>query len=189
MSGFLNRPVLIIVIFIALVAGVFLANNPNLLPTSLLQREIKITPSKTSPKPASLQQGPFKCPSIVDFCQKGGEVKAEDPFGGFGAIVAVGSPIFAAFDGTVTTVTSTLSAQFNNEKITTIYLDNEERGLRAVYYSRGEATNPNPEVVKEGDKIGTIGPIMTYYRASLVFLVVANYPDGEKLTLTSQDFK
>ncbi|QQG43059.1 MAG: hypothetical protein HYW45_02500 [Candidatus Daviesbacteria bacterium] len=174
MPSFFKRPVLIAAL-IALGVGIFLSYRINLFPP-LPQREVVITPPPTEPKPIVLQQGPFKCPSTESFCQKGAAVKK-------------GDPLYAVFDGQMSTVTSTLPAEYNNEKITTIYLDNEERGLRAVYYVQGEIADTNPKAVEEGEKIGSAGEKMTYYQASLVFSIIKNYPEGEKLALTQKDFK
>jgi len=149
--------------------------------------QIQIQQPKVESKHQSLQQGPFKCPATSSFCQTGKEILKDGKYVGFGAKIATGSAVIAAFDGQISSISSTLP-QLNNEKIITVYLDNNERGLRAVYYYQG-IQPPEAKSVKAGEVIDNMGDIMELYNASLVFTLFKNdfyAEEGEKLS--SADF-
>lgn len=153
-----------------------------------VQKKVKI---EYTPQPAvepNLQEGPYSCPSVTNFCTNGIEVVRDNKYEGIGANIPAESPIYAAFSGTVSSISGTLSAELGGENITTIYLDNRERGLRAVYTYRGEA--PQPQDVKEGDTIARMGDKVNLYGVPLVFKLIKGDPLlGEVVKLTSEDFK
>lgn len=149
---------------------------------------VQIQPPQSTPKDASLQKGPFTCPSKAEFCQKGGEILRNGQYVGFGTTISPNSPIIAAFDGQIDAVFSTLPAEYNNETIITLYLDNKERGLRAVYYYQGTKA-PTAATVEAGEVIDTVGKVMSFYNASLVFTLIKNDPvNGQAEKLTAKDF-
>ncbi len=150
------------------------------------QKPIQIQAPKVSPKPVSLQQGPFTCPSTPDFCKSGADINQNGKYIGFGAKIATGSAIYASFDGDLTGLSSTLP---NKEKMIVLYIDNKDRGLRASYFFQGDKT-PEPKVVKAGNQIGTTGSVSSLYNASLVFSITKNDPvNGDKIKLKLTDFK
>ncbi len=70
-----------------------------------------------------------------------------------------------------------------------LYIDNKDRGLRASYFFQGDKA-PQPKTVKAGDKIATVGSILSLYNSSLVFSITKNDPiNGDKIKLTTGDFK
>lgn len=139
-------------------------------------------------KAASLSQGGIRCPSNQEFCQKSSSITRGSTYVGFGGSIAAGSPIYAAFDGTVTAAETTFPPDFGSEKIIAIFLDNKERGLRGVYYFKGEL--PTVTTAKAGDTIGQAGePIAFYSNASLVFRLIEGDPvKGTPVNLSPQSF-
>lgn len=152
------------------------------------QGEVKIELPKVEAKSAELQKGPYTCPSVTDFCTKSQDIFKVDKYIGFGSKIATNSALVASFDGTISAVSSTLGEEFNSETIITLYLDDKNRGLRAVYYYNGDVA-PESKEVKAGDEIATTGDIMKYYNTSLVFALIKNdFISGTPEKLTSKDF-
>lgn len=118
-----------------------------------------------------LKKGIYKCPATKKFCENGKNIFKDASYAGFGEEVATGSAVLASFDGLATGLTITLSAQFNNEKINVIYLDNEQEKIRATYYFKGEPLNFNNIAVKEGTSIGKVEGKMDYYNTFLLFVI------------------
>lgn len=137
-----------------------------------------------------LQAGPYKCPSISEFCQLGKQINKDGLIVGFGATIASGSPVLATFDGHVQSLETTLPKSLGGEKLTVVYLDNAQKYLRTIYYFKGTASKNNVNV-KEGEEIGKTGEDMNYYDGiTLMIQIIKNDPQtGEKLKLTTQDFK
>lgn len=135
------------------------------------------------------QQGPFNCPSIISFCQNGKDILRGGKYVGFGGQIATGSAIIASFDGDLSVVTNTLSEEFHKEQFLTVYLDDKDRGLRGIYYYKGQA--PSLDSVKAGQQIGIVqGPIYFYDNNSLIFALVKNdFVANKPSPLTTKDFK
>ena len=152
-------------------------------------QEVKIVLPKGDSKSASLQNGPFKCPSTADFCQKGQDFFQNGTYIGWAGRIPKGSPITASFDGKLSSTATTLPPEFNNEEITIVYLDNTDRGLRAIYYFKGKP--PKQKEIKEGEDIGGIDEPMAFYDGySLIYSIIKDYPQNrEKATLGPKDFK
>lgn len=148
---------------------------------------------KSSVNPSSVKIDKLPCPTVPTFCSKGGGIIKDNKYIGFGAKVATNSAIFAAFDGEITTLSITLS-QFQNEKnevetIETIYLDNPDKTIRAIYQYKGQPSGL--KTVKKGQKIASVGDSIAYYdNISLLFaLIKGDFIRGERVKLTSQDFE
>jgi len=180
-----NKKLIILFLLIVLAAFLYFRFG-NLIKKPLTSgKPVQIETPKLSPKAASLQQGPFKCPSSADFCATGSDIN-QGKYIGFGAKIASGSAIFASIDGDLTNLTSTLT---NGEKMTVLYIDNKDRGLRASYFFQGNLSL-DPKKVKSGDQIATVGGVLNSYNASLVFSITKNDPiNGDKIKLTTRDFK
>lgn len=178
----------IIVITLFLILPIILS----LLLSKYSQKSQVQTNQKIATGSAQLQIGPFICPSVGDFCTKGQDVIKDGADSGFGAVLPKGSLIKAAFGGTATVVPLTLPEKFNSEKFNVVYLDNQTKDLRAVYYFKGEVNKAIEKVpVRAGDQIGKTGePIAFYNNLSLVFQIIKGDPiKGERVKLTSKDFK
>ena len=152
------------------------------------QKEVKI---EYTPQPAvepSLQKGPYKCPSEPTFCNKNNEITRGGKYEGIGGDLPEAAPVYAAFDGEMTALPVTLPPEQGSEKYIIIYLDNRERGLRAVYTLQAKA--PEPKTVKEGDIIARIGTKVSIYDSPLVFKLIKGDPLlGEAVKLKAEDFQ
>lgn len=184
--------VLILFIFLPVVLSLILTNfdvAKNLFPKSLApQKEVKI---EYTPQPAvesNLQVGPYRCPSVPNFCTNSQEIIKNDKYEGVGADLPPGSPIYAAFDGELTALLGKVPTENGEEEIAIIYLDNKKRGLRAVYILKDKV--PEPKTVKEGDTIARVGDKINLYGVSLVFKLIKGDPLlGEVVKLKAEDFK
>lgn len=130
----------------------------------------------------------FICPAPEQFCQ-GQTIKADGKYLGFGAVLPGQSQIKAVFDGKVTKFTTTLpkSAKFPKEDLQTIYLDNTEKNLRAIYFFKGKLLS--------GDYISKAQPIaisedkINRFNISLLFQIIKGDPvKNQPLILKSADF-
>lgn len=140
-----------------------------------------------SPVASDLQKGPYSCPSISSFCQTAKDINQNGDYFGFGADLPENTPIFAAFDGQVNYITSTTSKEMGEEKMNIIYLDNKEKALRAVYYTKGDVSNVTSVKAKEG--LGRVGKPINLYQTSFVFQLIKNYTSTpENIHLNSADF-
>lgn len=184
-----NRRNLIIgAIFLFLILPIILS----LLLSKYSQNSQVQTKQKTATASAQLQIGPFTCPAGPDFCSRGQDVITDGTYSGFGAVLPKGNVLKAAFGGTIVLIPITLPTQFKSEKFNVVYLDNQTKDLRAVYYFKGEVNKAIEKVaVRAGDQIGKVGePIAFYNNLSLVFQIIKGDPvKGEKLRLSSKDFK
>lgn len=139
-------------------------------------------------KPVAVVSTKMACPSSPIFCAKGVNVFFDNKYYGFGGTLTPGDPVYAAFDGNVTTVNTIMPPALDSEKLNTIYLDNKEKGVRAVYYFKGQ-TFVAPKV-KKGDLMGTTQEKMNSFNTWLVFQVINGDPiTGSKPILTSKDFE
>lgn len=130
----------------------------------------------------------YQCPSIRDFCQDGKDIEKNGRYLGFGATLKTPTDIFASFNGTITSFTTTLPPNLDKEKLNTVYIDNPEKNLRAIYYFTGESSKSGT-VVKAGDKIGKITGKISSYNASLIFQIIkGNLVKGQLSKLTNKDF-
>ncbi|MCL5018895.1 MAG: hypothetical protein M1426_00225 [Patescibacteria group bacterium] len=121
--------------------------------------------SKTSITAESLV---FHCPTIPSFCQ------SETPVGnGIGGVLPKDTPLYAAFDGTVSSAKTTLPPSRGSETYMTLILSNPKLGLFAAYYFNGK-TDYAGKKVKMGNTIGILNgtPIKNYGGSSLVFMVI-----------------
>lgn len=159
------------------------------LPIPFSSHQASIQLPKVETKSADGQQGPFNCPSQESFCQNGKDVLRGGKYIGLGGQIATGSAIIASFDGDLSVVTNTLSEEFHKEQFLTVYLDDKDRGLRGIYYYKGQA--PKLGRIKAGDMIATVqGPIYFYDNNSLIFALVKNdFISNKPSPVTSKDFK
>lgn len=168
-------------------------------PSELKTKEKVINLEKAASAPIMPgQEGPFACPSISQFCQKGADILFDNNYYGFGSDLPSGSSLFAAFDGKLTTTLSSIpkgNQSAEMQKINLVMLTNKDLLLRAAYLFPGPV--PQEQTVKKGDKIGTVsGENMPLYgKVSLVFILTRNDQvmgsrlGGERVKLTKADFK
>lgn len=159
------------------------------LPPPPAPKKTVIALPKSSTPSSAIKVNKISCPAIATFCLKGQDIAKGETYMGFGSKIATNSAILATFDGEITTISLTLPPQFQNEKIETIYLDNKQLGLRAIYQFKGQSSSL--QKVKKGQKIAAVGEPISYYdNVSLVFaLVKGDFISGEKVKLTVQDFE
>lgn len=189
-----DRKTLLIIILVLTALAVLIFNiwqrstriGPNT-PPPPPKAEIELP--KSSVDPTTIKVDKLDCPSIPTFCSRGQDINKDGQYLGFGAKVATNSAIFASFDGEITTINITLPPQFQNEKIETIYLDNPEKTIRAIYQYKGQPSGL--KTVKKGQNIASVGtPIAYYDNISLLFsLIKGDFIKGEKFKLTTQDFE
>lgn len=160
-------------------------------------------PKPSFPPPTAYQKGPFKCPSIPQFCQTGQDVSIRNSYVGFGAKLPANTPIYAAFDGEVTTKQIDLALQplmkQPTQQVNLLFLTDKVHSLRAVYYFPGKLPgNQLAEKVLAGQAIATAsGETMKLYsESSLVFTLTRNDLNmsstmlgGERVKLSKGDFK
>lgn len=144
---------------------------------------------KTEPKsPPSSKIELYQCPSAKDFCQNGKDIEKDGRYLGFGADLKTPTDIFASLNGTLTSFTTILPTKLNKEKLNTVYIDNPEKNIRAIYYFIGESSKSGTQV-KAGDKIGTIKGKISAYNVSLLFQIIkGDLTKGQLSKLTSTDF-
>ena len=167
-------------------------NYFNILSLSALYPQLGFLPqNQVSPTISPLNQ--LSCPSLKEFCQKGEGVVKDGKYIGFGGKLASGSTIFAAFDGVLSSTTSTFPKEEDNQttqkKFITAYLDNSELGLRGIYYFRGSISKS--EKVTKGEQIGiSNGKVITIYdNKSLIFSLIAGYPKtNNPIILNKENF-
>lgn len=139
------------------------------------------------PYDATLQSGPFKCPTTGLFCQRDGRYDQN----GLAGSLPAGTPILAAFDGIAEGIPSFHpKPDGSKEEFTLVLLTNKEKGLQAVYYLKGTAIAH--EDVKPGESIGqTSGEPLTFMgNDQFVFQLVRFGQDGGKTAqLSSKDFE
>lgn len=130
----------------------------------------------------NLQQGPFVCPSLPDFCQKG-----EYKEGSISGRLAKGAPIFAAFDGQL----QQIPAFKDVKEMTILSLTNGQTGLQAVYFIRGKVPFSERNV-KAAEEITTATglPIPEFGHQSFVFRLyrVGNGVSWQPANLTLESF-
>ena len=154
-------------------------NYFNILSLSALYPQLSFLPQKKVPPTIStLHQ--LSCPSLKEFCQKGEGVVKDGKYIGFGGKLASASAIFAAFDGILSSTTSTFPKEKNNQttqkKFITAYLDNAELGLRGIYYFRGSIPKSGNVIKGEQVAITNGKTISIYDNNSLIFSVIRDYP-------------
>jgi len=144
---------------------------------------------KNEPKSAPFSKVElYKCPSTSDFCQNGKDIEKDGRYLGFGATLKAPTDIFASFNGTLTSFTTILPPNLSKEKLNTVYVDNPEKNLRAIYYFIGESSKSGT-VVKAGDKIGKIKGKISAYNVSLLFQIIkGDLVKGQLSRLTNKDF-
>lgn len=160
--------------------------------SELYPKYLSFLPRKiVSPNQSNLQ---LFCPSLREFCQKGEGVVKDGNYIGFGGKLASGSAIFAAFDGVLSSTTSSFLKEKDGKivqrKFIIAYLDNPDLNLRAEYYFRG-LLDKNGKV-KKGEQIATSNgnKITTYDNSSLIFSLIPGYPAGNTpAILNKEDFE
>ncbi len=137
--------------------------------------------------PAKMQSGPFKCPTIAQFCTRDGKYSG----GMLSGTLSSGSPLVAAFDGTAQGLPSfSPKTDGSKEEYTLVLLTNKERGLSAMYYYKG--TGIAFENVKAGAAVGqTNGQTLNFMgNNSFVFKLSKVTATGqEEVQLSGKDFK
>ena len=182
--------VLFVGVVLILLFGIL--NYFNILSLSSLYPQLGFLPQKNVSQTISTLNK-LSCPSLKEFCQKGESIIKDGKYIGFGGKLASGSTIFAAFDGVLSSTTSTFPKEEDNQttqkKFITAYLDNSELGLRGIYYFRGSI--PKSGKVTKGDQIGiSNGKVITIYdNKSLIFSLIAGYPKtNNPIILNKENF-
>lgn len=141
------------------------------------------------PVDKALQKGPYNCPISLKFCKSGINQDKDGIYLGIGWKVASSTPILASFDGNINSIQRIVTINGKEETITTAILNNNQRGLHAIYYYKGEL--PTLTTVKAGDTIAKTGNTIAYYNnVSLFFqLIKGNMATGQRAPLTTKDFK
>lgn len=168
----LNKRYLILGAFVLVIIGIPLL--------SLIYKQF--TPKEESPKDqASIV---VNCPSTPQFCNSGQAIFDEtNNYLGFGGNLEKDSPVLASIDGKVTSFDSLV----DGETINTIYIDNAEKNLRAVYMFKGQTFVG--EEVKAGDLMGKTEIPLTKFKTGLLFLLVQGDPvTGDKPVLNHTNF-
>ncbi len=130
----------------------------------------------------------YQCPADKSFCEKGKDLIKDGTYLGLSGDLASKSAIIATFDGTITSSTTILPDNLKSEKLNTIYLDNTDKNLRAIYYFKGDSSAS--KIVRKGDQIGTVLNKIEAFNTSLIFQIIKGDPfKGEKLHLSSSDFE
>lgn len=178
--------ILIVIILLILLLGALNYFNilslskffPSQKPQSI---SLELQPTSTVKKNSFPSPGlKINCPSIKEFCQIGTGVIKDGKYIGWGAVLASGSAIFAAFDGDLSSESNTFpkekDSQTTQKKYITAYLDSSELGLRGTYYFRGSISISGK--VAKGEQIGTSsGKVITIYdNKSLIFSLISGYP-------------
>ncbi len=160
----------------------------------------KVTSQNTQsfPPPTAFQKGPFACPGIPQFCLSGKDIFIGADYIGFGSKLTAKSPIFASFNGNLTTSKITVAQSPTNKKTQDILvatLTDKAHLLRAAYYFTGQSSKDR--IVKQGEIIATSSGelIPLYGDSSLVFVLTRNDTTmgkrlgGERMRLTRENFK
>ena len=148
---------------------------------------VKIAIPSTPPSKVDLKKDLLSCPSIPDFCANAKDVNQHDTYLGIGTNLAKGSPVYAAFDGELSSLSGKIASGSAQETITIIYLDNKDKGIRAVYTLKGQT--PQPKTVKEGDTISKVGDKINLFGSSLLFKLIKGNPlNGEVIRLSVDNF-
>lgn len=181
MDFYLNHQKLLLIILAIILAPlvvVFILTGTNLIPTS------KKPPQKLQVK------GTFICPALKQFCQLGQTITGDEgQYLGFGAIIPAQSQIKAVFDGKVTKFTTFLpkSPTAPKEDVQTIYLDNAQENLRAIYFFKGKLLSGDN--ISKAQAIGISEDKINRFNTSLLFQIIKGDPaKNQPLILKSADF-
>lgn len=148
---------------------------------------VKIAIPSTPPSKVDLKKDLLRCPATSDFCTNAKDVNQNNIYLGIGANIATGSAVYAAFDGNITALKAKLSSDLGGEEIIVIYLDNKEKGLRAVYTLKGQV--PQAKSVRSGGTISKVGDRINVFGSSLIFKLIKGNPiNGEVIKLTPANF-
>lgn len=129
----------------------------------------------------------YYCPTIGSFCTSGQDLIQDKAYLGFKGDIASQSAILASFDGELTAATTLLTQGPEPEELVTLYLDNKENKVRAIYYFKGDSSAPKH--VYKGEVIGTSLSQIRAFNTSLIFQVIkGDLTSGEKVKLSSKDF-
>ncbi len=182
-NRFLSKPALILIAsMMLLLAGAYYFYTVKIKSSS---EQLVTTPAPTPSGryDANLQKGPFICPSLPDFCQKG-EYRESSVSGQ----LAKGTPIFAAFDGTL----EQLPAFKNVPNMTILTLTDNQKGLQATYYIRGKVQFKERDV-KAAEEITTASglPIPEFNNKSFVFMLykISNGVSWQPAKVTPETFR
>lgn len=204
---FNNKVNIVLGIVVILVIAAVIAFRLVQLSKKSLQPTLQTTSSQktrpTFPPPTAYQKGPFKCPSIPQFCQTGQDVLVRGSYTGFGVKLPPNSPLYAAFDGELTFKRMNLVlnpyVKQQTQQINVVFLTDKAHSLRAAYYFPGRLSGKQLSgIIKEGGTIATASgePMNLYGQTSLVFALTRNDPlmdtlvlGGEKVKLGKTDFK
>lgn len=177
--GFANKRLLIALFVVLIILIPFLAFNYN---------NIQKLFTKNKPAPLTDKSIKYQCPSVKAFCEKGKDLIKNGAYLGFAGDLASKSAILATFDGKITSSITILPDNLKKEKLITIYLDNIEKNLRAIYYFKGDGTGL--KTVKKGDQIGRSLYKINAYETYLIFQIIKGDPvKGEKIKLSAKDFE
>lgn len=156
------------------------------------EQEKKKTPpvlEKIQPTPTdslhALQKGPWKCPVSAFLCKENASYKEKAMFVKF----SKKTPLYAVFDGKVEFLSGTHPIdEKNTEKFNLVTLTDENRGLRAFYFFKGETGESRQ--VKEGEIIAVSSgePIRYRDNSSFVLEIENLASNGMLIALSEKDF-
>ncbi len=206
-KGILVRNKLIVAV--ALVLAIFLAasflyikinksNQPINKPIPKTQQGKPASQNTQFPPPTEFQKGSLICPSVSKFCLQGKDIYIGPRYIGFGGEIKAKDPIFASFDGELTTSRITIAQSLSGGKTQDIFfslLTDKSHLLNAAYYFSGQPSKDR--AVTKGEVIATSSgePMPVYGNSSLLFVLTRNDKikgptlNGEKLHLTKDSFK
>jgi len=173
-STTINKRYVLIGAFVLVIIGIPLL--------SLIYKQFAPTQESTEDQEKPSLQ--LSCPSSPQFCNSGQAIFDEsNKYLGFGGNLEKDSPILASIDGKVTSFDSLIG----DETINTIYIDNAEKQIRAVYMFKGQTFVG--EEVKVGDLMGKTESPLTKFKTGLLFLIVqGDEVTGEKPVLNHSNF-
>lgn len=194
-----NKYIMVFGVFLIIIAVSFIAYliiHPKLITKNMVNNSTNATESIAN-KPlliplanysSNLQQGPYTCPVTVIYCKDNTNYKLET----FSAQIPKKSPIYAAFDGNILifNYTNTLP-NGKNENFINVLLQNDEKGLIAKYFFKGDVNTENGKVTA-GSQIGTSSgePVTFMNNKSFTFdLSKVTSTNYEAVNLSPGDFK
>lgn len=196
----LNRISLIIITALA-ISGIglavtyFLAQQQGIIPKKPpLAKEVKtpkelvFAPQILSPSkklPGDSLKAALRCPVSPFLCRNKNAFKESS----FSAQLTQGAPLFAAFDGSVSSLSAIHPAPTGEEKYNLVILTNNDLGLQAMYSLKGTVTAKTD--ISAGEVIATSsGQPVVFMNKSFIFtLIEATEKGGESVLLSPNNFK
>lgn len=129
----------------------------------------------------------YQCPSEKKSCQEGKDITKDNLYVGFGLNLKPQKDILASMDGLMSVSKTILPKEQGSEELLTIYIDDEQNKLRAIYFYKGNASGPRQ--VFKGELIGKSLEKISAYDTSLIFQIISGDPlKGQQIKITPADF-